>query len=102
LNFNFKVNTVSHLLKNALVISFHCATCNHVSVLLKQARKMLSLATILDLNNSIKAMGQRGAVDSLSFVSSSLSKGSCCFLELVKLPSLLSTGWFQEWIQVNA
>ena len=93
---------MSHLLKNALVISFHCATCNHVSVLLKQSRKMLSLATILDLNNSIKAMGQRGAVDSLSFVNSNPSKGSCCFLELVKLPSLLSTGWFQEWIQVNA
>jgi len=53
---------VSHLLNNALVISFHCTTCNHVSVLLKKSRKMLCLATILDLNNSLKADGQRGAV----------------------------------------
>ena len=26
-------------------------------------------------------------------------KGSYCFLEQKTLPSLLSTGWFQEWIQ---
>jgi len=33
-------------------------------------------------------------------VGSSSIKGPRCFLEQDTLPLLLSTGWFQEWIQV--
>jgi len=35
-----------------------------------------------------------------SVFDSNTTKGSCCFLEQETLPSLLGTGWFQEWIWV--
>ena len=34
-----------------------------------------------------------------SVVGSSPIKGPSCFLEQETLPSLLSTGWFLEWIR---
>jgi len=48
--------------------------------------------------------GRRGAVGNVSDSSQldacefHLIKGSNCFFEQETLPSLLSTGWFQEWI----
>ena len=36
-----------------------------------------------------------------SVVSSNPNKGSHCFLEQETLPSLLSTGWFQERIRIR-
>jgi len=37
----------------------------------------------------------------LSNLSLKLIKASYCFIEQDTLPSLLSTGWLQEWIQVR-
>ena len=47
---------------------------------------------------------QRGVMAQWYITSNSVlrmnpTKGSHCFLEQETLPSLLSTGWFQEWFQ---
>jgi len=49
----------------------------------------------------VQVEGRRGAVTRYrSVVDSNTIKGTHCFLEQETLPSLLSTGWFHEQIQV--